>query len=149
MLPSQSLSHVLVASDNERTLHFPVKLLIGKQTAEMTALIDSGATGNFIDLGLLSLTNFPLKKMPQPIRAFNIAGSCNKQGTIMWKASTCMLLFKEPENLEFMVVGLGCHQIILGMPWLKAWNPHIDWKSHSLSFPTSFPTDYNEHILPQ
>ena len=67
----------------------------------------------------------------------------------MWKASTCMLLSKEPENLELMVVGLGHHQIILGMPWLKTWNPHIDWKSHCLSFPTLSPTDYDKHILPQ
>ena len=148
-LPSQSLSHVLVAPDNERTLRFPVKLLIGKQTVETTALIDSGATGNFIDLGLLSLANFPLKKMSQPVRAFNVDGSLNKRGTIMWKVSTRMLLSKEPENIELMVVGLGRHQVILGMPWLKTWNPHIDWTSHSLSFPTSSPTDYDEHILPQ
>ena len=67
----------------------------------------------------------------------------------MWKASTHMLLSKEPENLELMVVGLGHHQIILGIPWLKTWNPHINWKSHSLSFPTLSPTDYDEHILPQ
>ena len=126
MLPSQSLSHVLAASDNERTLHFPVKLLIGKQIVKMTTLIDSGATRNFIDLGLLSLANIPLKKMSQPVHAFNVDGSLNKQGTIMWKASTRMLLSKEPKNIELMVVGLGRHQIILGMPWLKAWNPHID-----------------------
>ena len=41
-----------------------------------------------------------------------------------------------------MVVGLGCCQIILEMPWL--WNPHIDWKSHSLTFSTLFPLCYNE-----
>ena len=78
MLPSQSLSHVLVAFDNERTLCFPVRLLIGKQTIKTTALIDSRATGNFIDLGLLSLVNFPLKKMSQPICTFNVDGSLNK-----------------------------------------------------------------------
>ena len=62
-LPSLSLSHVLVASDNERTLHLPVKLLLGKQIIKTTALIDSEATGNLIDLGLLSLANFPLKNV--------------------------------------------------------------------------------------
>ena len=147
MLPSQFLSHVLVASDNERTLRFPVKLLLGKQIVETTALIDSRATGNFIDLGLLSLVHFPLRKMSQPVRAFNVDGSLNKQGTIRWKASTCMLLSNNPENIELMVVGLGCHQIILGMPWLKTWNPCINWKSHSISFPTSSPTNYEEHVL--
>ena len=67
----------------------------------------------------------------------------------MWKASTHMLLSKEPKNIELMVVGLGHCHIIRGMPWLKTWNPRIDWKSHTLSFPTSSPTDYDEHILPQ
>ena len=67
----------------------------------------------------------------------------------MWKASTRMLLSKEPENIELMVVGLGRRQIVLGMPWLKTWNPRIDWMSHSLSFPASSPIDYDEHILPQ
>ena len=78
MLPSQSLSHVLVASDNGRTLYFPVKLLLGKQIIKTTTLIDSGATGNFMGLGLLSLANFPLKRMSQPVQAFNVDGSLNK-----------------------------------------------------------------------
>ena len=60
-----------------------------------------------------------------------------------------MLFSKELENIELMVVGLGHRQIILGMPWLKTWNPQIDWKSHLLCFPTSSPTDYEEHVLPQ
>ena len=61
----------------------------------------------------------------------------------------CMLLSKELENIELMVVELGCHQIILGMPWLKTWNPHIDWKFHSLSFPISSPIEYDKQVLPQ
>ena len=149
MLSSQSLSHILVASDNERTLRFPIKLLLGKQIVETTSLIDSGATGKIIDLGLLSLVNVPLKKMSQPVCTFNVNGSLNKCGTIMWKASTHMLLSKKLENIELMVVGLGCHHIILGMPWLKTCNPHIDWKSHPLSFPTSSPIEYNKQVLPQ
>ena len=67
----------------------------------------------------------------------------------MWKVSTCMLLSKELENIELMVVGLGCHQIILGMQWLKIWNPCINWKFHSLCFSTSSPTEYNKQVLPQ
>ena len=72
MLSSSTTPHVLIASPNERILRFPIKLLVGIQTVETTALVDSGATGNFIDLGLLSLANFPLKKLPQSIGAFNV-----------------------------------------------------------------------------
>ena len=77
MLPSPT-THILVASPNERTLCFPIKLLVGIQTVKTTALVDSGATGNFIDLGLLSLANFSLKKLPRPIGAFNVDGTPNR-----------------------------------------------------------------------
>ena len=77
MLPSPTTSHVLVAPSNERTLHFPIQLLVGTQMVETSALVDSGATRNFIDLGLLSLANFHLKRLLQPISAFNVDGTPN------------------------------------------------------------------------
>ena len=135
MLPSPTTSQVLVAPSNERTLRFPIKLLIGTQTVETSALIDSGATRNFIDLRLLSLANFPLKKLPQPIGAFNIDGTPNRRGTILWKARTRIVLPQRSDNLDLMVVSLGRKQIILGMPWLRSINPRIDWKTNTLFFP--------------
>ena len=77
MLPSPTTLHVLVASPNKQTICFPIKLLVGQQTVKTTALIDSSATANFINLGLLSLTNFPLEKLPQPIHTFNVDGTAN------------------------------------------------------------------------
>ena len=148
-LPSPITPHVLVASPNERTLRFPVKLLIGQQTIETTALIDSGATGNFIDLRLLSLANFPLKKLPQPIRAFNVDGTTNRRGTILWKAHTHMVLPHGSDNLDLMVISLGRQQIILGMPWLKSKNPRINWKSNTLAFPKSSVPNNNNNLTSQ
>ena len=149
MLPSQNLAHVLVAPDNECTLCFPIKLLVGKQIVETTALIDSGVMDNFIDLGLLSLANFPLTKLPTAIQVYNVNGSTNKKGTILCKTTTRMLLSKESKDIKLMIVGLGRHQVILGMPWLKTWNLHIDWKTHSLSYPSITPPNYDDHVLPQ
>jgi hypothetical protein len=139
--------HVLVASRNERTLRFPVKLLVGDQIVETTALIDSGATGNFLDLGLLSLTNFPLQRLPKPIQAYNVDGSTNRKGTILWKTKISVIPFQETNGLELMIVSLGRRQIILGMPWLKAQNPHIDWQANTLSLPPTPGAD--DHITPQ
>ena len=107
MLSSLTTPYVLVASPNERTLRFPIKLLVGTQTVETTALVDSGATGNFIDLGLLSLTNFPLKRLSQSVGAFNVDGTPNRRGTILWKACTCMVLPHGSDDLDLMVVSLG------------------------------------------
>jgi hypothetical protein len=146
---SHSLSHVLVASKNERTLRFPVKLCVGHQIVETTALIDSGATGNFLDLGLLSLANFPLQRLPKPIQAYNVDGSTNRKGTILWKTKVPVLPFQKTDDLELMIVSLGCKQIILGMPWLKTQNPRIDWQANTLSFPSPPTPKTDDHITPQ
>ena len=149
MLPSPTTSHIFIASSNERTLRCPIKLLVGQQTVETTALIDSSATGNFIDLGLLSLANFSLKKLPQSIGAFNMDGTPNQQGTILWKAHTHMVLPHSSNDLDLMVVSLGGKQIILGMPWLKSKNPYINWKSNTLSFPKSLAPNNDNGLISQ
>jgi predicted aspartyl protease len=141
--------HVLVASQNERTLRFPVKLLVGNQIVETSALIDSGATGNFLDIGLLSLANFPLQRLPKPIQAYNVDGSTNRKGTILWKTKIPVLPFQKTNSLELMIVSLGQRQIILGMPWLKTRNPRIDWQANMLSFPSSPTTETDDHMTPQ
>ena len=49
-----------------------------------------------------------------------------------------------------MVLSLGHRQIILGMPWLKKWNPAINWKRNTITLPenplttetTSVPQQY-------
>ena len=54
-----------------------------------------------------------------------------------------------------MVLSLGRRQIILGMPWLKKWNPAIDWKRNMMTIPetplttetTSVPQQYLVHWL--
>ena len=147
-LPSPT-THVLVAPPNEQTLRFPIKLLVGTQTIETSALVDSGATGNFIDLGLFSLANFPLKRLPQPIGIFNVDGTPNRRGTILWKACTCIMLPHGSDDLDLMVVSLGRKQIILGMLWLRSINPRINWKSNTLSFPRSSTPNNNNNLTSQ
>jgi hypothetical protein len=134
MSSSRKSPHVLVASQYERTLRFPVKLLVGDQIIETTALIDSGATGNFLDLGLLSLANFPLQRLPKPIQAYNVDGSTNRKGTILWKTKIPVLPFQKNNGLELMIVSLGRRQIILGMPWLKAQNLTLTGKQTHCHF---------------
>ena len=134
---------------NELSASLSSYILVGKQTVETSALVDSGATGNFIDLGLLSLANFPLKRLPQPIGAFNVDGTPNRRGTILWKARTRIVLPHGSDDLDLMVVSLGRKQIILGMPWLRSINPRIDWKSNTLSFPKTANPNNEDDLTPQ
>ena len=51
----------------------------------------------------------------------------NSKGNIIWETHVDLHFPKHKENVCLMVLNLGWKQIILGMPWLKKWNPVIDW----------------------
>ena len=86
--------------------------------------MDSGATRNFMDLWLLMKDNFPHIRIPEPIIiAYNIDGTQNQKRTIFWKAKTIMALKDLTDLIELMIIRLSQPQVILGMPWLKTWNP--------------------------
>ena len=149
MSSSHDLSHVLVALPNERTIHLPIKLVTGTQIVKTTALINCGATGNFIDIGLLSKANFPLQRLPKPIWAYNVDGTVNSKGTIGWKACTDILFSQKKETTDLMVLSLGHQQVILGMPWLRKWNPTINWTTNTVSIPKTPPSPLPDHVPQQ
>ena len=78
-----SSDNVLVAPLNNKSMHIPVQLQGIKKTINTTALIDSGATGNFIDPHLLPLGIFKLSKVPSPITTYNIDRTPNNKGAIL------------------------------------------------------------------
>ena len=134
-----------MALPNERTLRIPVKILVNNQIIETTAIIDCGTTGSFIDPELMKQTNFPLRKLDRPVKAYNMDrttnskgnmdGTTNSKGNIIWETNVDLQFPKHRENVKLMVLNLGRKQIILGMPWLKKWNPDIDWISKRISIP--------------
>ena len=127
MSPFLTLDRVLVASPNNRSMTFPITLQGKNKTIDTSALIDSGATGNFMDLRLLLRDNFVLVRLPTPILAYNIDGTTNQKGTIHWKVKTTLTLGDHSHPIELMILRLNVPQVILGIPWLKKWNPRINW----------------------
>ena len=53
MSSSLVLASVLVVNKSERAICFPIRLQYGARTTATTALIDCGATRNFIDPSLV------------------------------------------------------------------------------------------------
>ena len=85
MSSSHEVNHVLIALPNERTIRIPIRLSVGNQIVETTAMIDCGTTGNFIDHQLISLAEFPLLQLQRPVKAYNINGTTNSKGNIEWE----------------------------------------------------------------
>ena len=101
------MNHVLVALSNERTIRIPIKLSVGNQSVETTAIIDCGTTGNFIDLELISLAKFPLQCLQKPVKAYNVDGTTNSKGNIVWETQVDILFQSQKENVQLMVLNLG------------------------------------------
>ena len=91
-----------------------------------------------MDLRLLSRDNFVLIRLPTPILAYNVDGTTNQKGTIRWKVRTTLTLGNHSHPIELMILRLNTPQVILGISWLKKWNPTINWSCLSMTIP-SFP----------
>ena len=113
----------------------PIKLSVGNQIVKTTAIIDCGATRNFIDLELIFLVKFPFQCLQRLVKAYNIDGTTNSSGNIIWETQVNILFTHQKEKVQLMVLNLGQRQVILGMPWLWKWNPLIDWTARTLTIP--------------
>ena len=129
---THSLAPVITAIPTERTLKVVVTLHINQTDHETTAIIDSGATGSFIDTQLAQKLNLETSPLRRPVKAFNVDGTANCKGNIT-QETDIKLSFPDysdvlhSETVRLMVLNLGKPQLILGMPWLRKWNPKIDW----------------------
>jgi RNase H-like domain found in reverse transcriptase/Reverse transcriptase (RNA-dependent DNA polymerase)/Integrase zinc binding domain/Chromo (CHRromatin Organisation MOdifier) domain len=94
-------------------------------------MIDSGATGNFIDDQVARDCGFAILKKEEPYRLTVIDGTDIESNEGQVTFETDLLVMKtlkgHSEEIKLDLVAMGTHKVILGMPWLKLHNPQIDW----------------------
>jgi len=92
------------------------------------ALLDSRATGLFMDTTFAKEKGFKMERMKNPLLVKNVDGIVNVGGAIMHQIK-CNMFFKgHVERVRMDVYNLRKTEVILGMPWLAAHNPEIDWE---------------------
>jgi len=90
------------------------------------ALLDSGATGMFIDRQMATRHRFKLQKLERPLMVKNVDGTVNSGGAITHQVE-CNVFYKgHIERMRMDICDLGKTEVILGMPWLVAHNPEIN-----------------------
>ena len=92
------------------------------------ALLDSGAMGIFVDRKFAERHGFKMDKLEKALIVTNMDGSNNSRGRITHKVECNVYYRGHQERMKFDVCNLGRTDVILGMPWLAAHNPEIDWK---------------------
>ncbi len=96
--------------------------------AEATALVDSGATENFMNLTYAKWLQLPIKQMNEPRKLLNVDGMENKSGELCYYTDLQVQMGANYTNLRFYLTELGEQKAILGYPWFTAAQPKIDWK---------------------
>jgi aspartyl protease len=96
--------------------------------AEAVALIDSGATENFMNLTYAKWLRLPIKQLDKLKKLLNIDGTENKSGELKYYTDLAVRTGSTHTTLQFYLLDLGEQKVILGYPWFAAVQPNIDWK---------------------
>jgi len=93
------------------------------------ALLDSGATEMFMDRRMAAKHGFRLQKLKRPITVRNVDRTNNSTGAITYQVEVNMYYKGYVERMRMDVCDLGKTEVILGMLWLQAHNPEINWET--------------------
>jgi hypothetical protein len=96
--------------------------------AKNLALLDSGATENFLNLSYARWLQLPIKRLPQARKLYNVDGSANKGGDLRFYTDLSVQTGTNRTQLQFFLTELGDHKAILGYPWFATVQPNVDWK---------------------
>jgi hypothetical protein len=124
-----------VVLSKKKALNVPITFSSTQGSKEGCALINSGATENFIDKRMACWWELPTRDLVYPRKVFNVDGTENHNGMIV---KSCMLHVRRREKQvcqRFYITNLGDDHILLGYPWLEEFNPDVDWKAGAMKGP--------------
>jgi hypothetical protein len=101
---------------------------------ETTAMIDCGASENFIDKRYAEKNNIPLREKNVPCSVLAVDGREVSSGPVTHDTTVNMTINDHQEMIKFHCINIGNAPIIVGLPWLRKHNPDIDWKESRVTF---------------
>jgi hypothetical protein len=102
------------------------------KTTQLEALLDCGATHNFIDSRMIETLSLGTNPLPAPLLVHNVDGTLNKAGTITHFCNLWVRQGGKTEKIGFYVANLGRDRMILGYEWFRLFNPQFDWGKQTL-----------------
>ena len=118
-------------SDNHRSALNIDMVMTTTQKTEF-ALLDSGATENFLDPQTMERLQISIQKLSKPRIIYNIDGTLNKAGSITHKTQLQVTFGKETHTVDFFITDLGQDRAVLGFPFLCDFNPNINWNEGTI-----------------
>jgi hypothetical protein len=115
-----------------RSMRIPVSIRTSYFMAEKRALVDLGATDNFMHPSFAKRMGLGMKELPNPKKIFNIDNTTNKAGMITHYLDLDVMTKGIHKEMRFLLTDIGREEILLGYPWLATFEPKFDWKSATI-----------------
>ncbi|OMJ19599.1 Retrotransposon-like protein 1 [Smittium culicis] len=107
---------------------------------QTTALIDSGASENFMDFNFATSNNIEIITLSTPQKVETVDGTQPTSGLIKHKTSKLEIHtdLNHKELIDFYLIKSAHSPVILGFPWLAKHNPAINWSSSNMLFKSDY-----------
>ena len=93
-----------------------------------TALVDRGASENFVDKTYAEASRIPMQQKATPRRDLTVDGSEVTGGPVTHDVQVHLTINHHEEDIRLHHNTIRNAPIILGLPWLKLYDPVIGWK---------------------
>jgi hypothetical protein len=109
-------------------MRIPVSIRASYNMANIKALVDSGATDNFIHPNFVKWMGLGQRELDKPKNIYNIDDTTNKSGQITHYLSLAITTAGKMQEMRFLITNIGREDVLLGYPWLSTYEPRFSWK---------------------
>jgi hypothetical protein len=97
---------------------------------ETTALIDTGAEGNFIDEKFVKRHRLQYQRLSKPYRLNTVEGT--QKTRVLYETLPLEIEIEKEKNYVTFDIVLITKDVILGDPWLREHNPRINFREQRI-----------------
>ncbi len=110
-------------------MHIPVSIRTSNAMADTRALVDSGATDCFMSEKFIQRMKLGKRPLQRPRKIWNIDNTANQAGNITHYITLNIQTGGIQKTIQFLVTNIGNEDIILGYPWMAAFEPQFAWRN--------------------
>src|SRR5258708_36350278 len=99
----------------------------------MSTLLDSRATGMFINWSFVQKHQLETTPLPQPVLVCNINGSTNENGSVTEEVHITLHFRHHSKRAHLAVTNLGQQMVVIRHSWLTLHNLEVDWAAQKVS----------------
>jgi len=97
--------------------------------ADIKALVDSGATNCFMSENFIRQMKLGKRPLQRKRKIWNIDNMANQAGDITHYITLDIQTGRVRKTIQFLVTNIGNEDVILGYPWMAAFEPKFAWKN--------------------